>query len=66
VGDVIHDMGEFTVYIHTAYGIKQSKGRYSAVLVRSGTDWKRGQLTAVVPPRPALAVDVLMQRGSAS
>ena len=52
VGDVIYDVGEFTVYLDTAEGPRQFKGRWGGALVRSGSDWKVALVTAVVSAAP--------------
>jgi uncharacterized protein (TIGR02246 family) len=53
VGDVIYDAGEFTVYLDSAAGSRELKGRWSSTLVRSGGTWKIGMLTIAAAPPPA-------------
>jgi uncharacterized protein (TIGR02246 family) len=55
IGNILYDVGEFTVYLNTEGGPRQLKGRWGGTLVRSGNVWQIGMVTvALAPPPPAV------------
>jgi uncharacterized protein (TIGR02246 family) len=66
VGDMLYDVGEFTIHLNTEAGPSELKGRWGGTLVRTDGDWKIGLVTISMAPLPTSAPAAKPQRVSAS